>query len=117
MNIDEKERMSLLKKVIQADGDIHQHAKILNQLEWDFNGTPALLDKQTLKDVLERFAVGTSSVNYIYEWADFLELRDDVDFPEDDKEKISQIMRDLANPDLQGGLTLERAKKFISQLS
>src|SRR5262245_53938276 len=111
-----KKRIFLARKIVQFESGIDQLMQELNQFEWDFEGEPAILDKQILKAVLTRYANGDLSVNEVYKWADFLELRDDIDFAESDEEKISEIMHALANPILEGKLTPERAQKWLSEL-
>lgn len=109
-------RLDLIENFIRYNGDLRQIAKDLNQFQWDYEGQPAILDKQALQIVLRRYANGDLSVNDIYKWADFLELREDIDFAERDAEQLSEIMHALANPLLEGELTQERAKKWLSEL-
>ena len=88
----------------------------ISVFDWDYEGDPVILDKDILKEVLLKFINGNLSLNDLYKWADFLELREDVDYPEGETDIVSETMNDLANPSLQGEITKARAQAILSKL-
>lgn len=110
------QRITLINKIVKAESGFHEAMKELSRYGWDFNGTPSLLDDRTVKEVLSRYLNGELLERDIYAWADFLELRDDVDYTGSKIDALSEVMHKLANPDIEGKLTVERAKSFMAKL-
>jgi hypothetical protein len=115
MKTNEK-RIALLKQVLKAESGFQFSIKELSHYNWDYDGSPALLDKATIKDILSRYAAGKLSQEAVYEWADFIELRDDIDYLENEEDMVADILHELANPDTEGELTMDRARFFLNQL-
>ncbi len=109
-------RMVLLKTMLRAEGNFHTLVQELQQYDWDFDGTPAVLDKRALKNVLSRYLMGQLTYDDVHFWADFFELREDVDTPAEEESVVSEILHELANPDLLGVLTPRRAEMLVSLL-
>ena len=74
----------------------------------------AVVTQRDLSVVLERFVGESMSATEVAEWADFLELRDDVDY---DLELVKEVVHELANPVLEGALTQERARILLAALA
>lgn len=115
MKANEK-RVTLVKKIVKADSDFQSLMEELSNYDWDFDGEPVFLDKEDIKNLLTRFIAGSVSMDSVHEWADFLELRDDVDYPEDQEVLLSEVMHDLANPVTEGELTVDRVKQLLVTL-
>lgn len=111
-----EQRIILVNKIVKAENGFHEAMKELSRYGWDFNGTPSLLDEHAVKEVLSRYLNGKLLERDVYTWADFLELRDDVDYTGSKIDVISEVMHKLANPDIEGKLTVERAKSFMAKL-
>jgi hypothetical protein len=111
-----EERRVLLKKALYLDDDFSMIVKKLSEYEWDYEGIPVILDRETLKNILSRYLSGELSQTAVYEWADFIELRDDIDYPEENENLLSEIIHDLANPRIEGELTMDRTRFLIVQL-
>lgn len=113
---DQERRIALLNKILQAENNFLSSIKDLAQYPWDFDGVPAVLDKSILKQILSRYIAGQMSQTLVYEWAEFLELREDVEYPENEHHAIESILHEFANPDLEGELTLARAQFLLKTL-
>ncbi len=111
-----QKRMNLLIKVINSEENFLEAMAELREYDWDFNETPAIIQRSAFKNILLLYIEGKLSAEKIYEWANFLELREDVDFLEKDEPLLSEILHELANPDLEGDLTSTRAKAIIAKL-
>ena len=113
-------RKELLERLIRISGSLE---KILEELElYDFeavNGEAlVVLSRKDFISVLERYLAGEISGEDIYNWADALELRDDVDFGERDDETgdVFDLISNIANPLLKGKLSPEMVKNFVGEL-
>lgn len=111
-----EKRIALLKHVLKAESGFQSAIKELSGYNWDYEGSPAILDKMIIKDILARYAAGELSQAAIYDWADFIELRDDIDYPENEEDLIAEILHELANPETECELTLDRAGFFLNHL-
>ncbi len=109
-------RKLLLEKILGVENGFLSAIKELENYNWDFDGVPTILDKPTLKNVLTRYSNGQLAEHAVYEWAAFLELREDVDYPDQDEHVLSEILHVLANPDLEGALTTELSNSFLNKL-
>jgi hypothetical protein len=115
MKTNEK-RIVLLKTVLKAQDGFQTSIKELSHYSWDYDGAPALLDKPAVKDILTRYVAGELGQEAVHEWADFIELRDDIDYPENEEDLLAKILHELANPQIEGELTLDRARFLLNQL-
>lgn len=111
-----EKRIELLNQILKAETGFQAAIKELSHYDWDYDGSPSILDKEIIKNVLTRYATGQLDLAAIYEWADFIELREDIDYPADQEDEISEILHALANPDTEGPLTLDRAEFFLNLL-
>lgn len=114
MKTNEK-RIALLKKILKAEDGFQTYIKELSNYRWDYDGAPILLDKETVKDILTRYVAGKLGQEAVYEWADFIELRDDIDYPENEEDLLAEILHELANPATEGELTLDGARLLLNQ--
>lgn len=104
-----------MNEILKLDSIFFSSMEELSDYEWDFEGEPAVLNQNILKDVLVRFVAGNLDREMVYKWADFLELRDDVAYPDHAEELIGGIMHELANPQLEGELTKDRAAILLAK--
>lgn len=88
----------------------------LSSFSWDYDDAPVFVTRGDLKNVLSRFLQKELTADDVHHWADFLELRDDVDFLSHDSDLLPDMMHSLANPYLEGKLTEEKAAALIKIL-
>lgn len=112
----QQERKVALKNIIEGKGNFASQVNILSGHDWDFEEQAVTLDKTALQNYLQYYLSGSLTEEDVYKWADFLEVREDVDYPEDEEKIISEIMHALATPELEGPLTKDRARIFVSRL-
>ena len=111
------ERTALLEKIVRADADFRAAIEALGAYEWDFDARPVPLDRRALAILLARYRDGTLSAQDVRDWADFLELRDDIDCtPQEDADVLQDILHTLATPETEGPLTPARALSLIGIL-
>jgi hypothetical protein len=105
-------RITSIQKLVNFDAPISELRALLSQLTWDYVGQPVILDKQSLASVLERVRHGEISFVDLEEWANMIELREDISFEKTATEKLESIIFELANP----ALTQQMSEKRISEL-
>ncbi len=67
--------------------------------------------------MLQKFLNGLIPATAVEDWADLIEVREDVDYPESQKDVISDIICQLANPVLEGSLDADKAREFLALLT
>jgi molecular chaperone GrpE (heat shock protein) len=116
MTQNNQERLELLSRLVRVEGDITSLATALNRFEWDFEGTPFILTKEAVKNALSKFIQDLLTVDDMLLWAETLELREDVDYLDNEESTVSEVMHVLANPDLEGKMTKELSRKLLAKL-
>ena len=71
-------------------------AEELQKLDWDYRGAPFLLEEAHIVSALDGFIAGAVPKDDLVRWAEILELREDIEFPE----HIKKVIFEIANPDL-----------------
>jgi hypothetical protein len=81
-------------------------------MPWDWEGPPlAVLDSSAVVSILRRHAAGELSDEQVIEWANLVEVRDDVEATPEATEAVFY----LANPAINGPLA-EVAPMLLSRL-
>jgi hypothetical protein len=109
------ERLQVVQLLIEFPEDLDDISIKLSKFCFDYDGEQVIL---TLKDVgkaLGLFIKGMKTEEEIENWANLIEGREDIEFFEDDEEILDEVMHKLANPYLQGNLTLKYCEEFLSK--
>ncbi len=106
-------RKKLLLNLITCEKDLNFLEKELNKFSTDECDTLVVLHAKDLEFVLNKFYSGILSIDDIERWADLVELRDGIDFED---EEIQTIIFELANPLINGKLTKKRLKEIMDFL-
>lgn len=109
-------REDLINRLLRLENDIDGLILQLQDYEWDYDGVPVLLEREKMIAILKRWHVGQIPTEALYQWADFIELREDIDFLAKDRELLSMIVHSLANPALEGEMTKEKCAEFLKLL-
>lgn len=78
------------------------------------NGELLLLSSSDIVFAIEAFLAGEITKEDLSRWADFYDANDDVVFEEGCS--ISDIIFDLASPEINGWIDVDRALKFLATL-
>jgi hypothetical protein len=90
----------------------------LRSFAWDWDGEPLLvLTKADFLRVIDRFLAGQLSAAQLQEWAENLEVRDDVVFDERDAELLDGIFFRIATPMINEPLTHEVVQKMRDEIT
>lgn len=76
----------------------------------------AIVEYKDILYILQRYTAGELEANDIFEWASELEMREDIQFGQEDQHVFLIIFK-LSTPELEGSLTLQRAEKLVTALT
>ena len=113
---EEKSRRSTLIELIDFTRDIQSLDDDLAKFEWDSEEDLVVLNPSHIKNVLSRFIDEEISKEDVNEWANLIELRDDIGFDGETENKVKELIFELANPEITHELSVERATELIDQL-
>jgi hypothetical protein len=110
-------RLAVLRELIEFDKPLKELKKNLLGFDWDFEGEPFIVDVTSVRKILERFINESYSASEIYEWANLVECREDLEFEESRYQALDSVIEYLANPALHGKLTAESCVELLGLLS
>ena len=90
------ERDVLLRQLVERRRPVDEVVRDLAQFSWDAPVALVSVEPQHVVAVLDQYAKGRMTAAEVEEWADALEVRDDVDAPPQVREALFR----LANPAL-----------------
>lgn len=108
------ERKIILENLIKLSTDISSITKQLERYEWDTVIPLVILSKFDVINILKKFLQDKITSNILVEWANLIEMRDDIDFEDD---MIVDIIFELANPEINGEITYERINYLLKEIS
>ncbi len=109
------DRVRILESLISGDESLAELKSLLRRFEFDSEPL-VTLSADHISDVLMRFMNNEISADYVEQWADLIEVRDDIRFDLLNERQIKQAIHELANPVLSGPLDEEMARKLLSSL-
>lgn len=84
----------------------------LRQYSWDFESDIVRLKPAHIITVLNKYNHGKIEANEVEEWANLIECREDIGMDR----VTGEVLHVLANPILEGPITMERANTLIMKL-
>ena len=88
----------------------------LSNFDWDYDEQPLVIKASQIQSVLKRFIAGEFTVQELEDWANLIECREDLEFEEVKHEAIETAIECLANPVLQGEITIASCKALLNSL-
>lgn len=88
----------------------------LSRHTWDVAVPLVTLTAVHLLRIIDRYLGGELSSDQVTDWADLVECRDDIGYPEDDHDFLSAAIFRLANPNLEGEVTIQVAEELKGQI-
>lgn len=104
-------RLELIKKWIEYSPPEKKLMEQLEEFGWDYEGKPFEIRTTHFQSILERYLRDELNEDEVYQWANFIEMREDIDY-----DKFKDIIFFLATPEINGVLSRELAKKWILDL-
>ncbi len=112
----ERDRLDVLHDLVALSQPVEELHGELSRFEWDSGRELVVLQREHVTSVLKRFLIGSLTRANVEAWANAIEGRDDIGHDELDAEYLRQIVFALANPELEGALTMARAKALLKDL-
>jgi len=111
-------RAEILKELVRFEKPAEPLMRELRSFGWDWSGAPLLvLKKEDLLRIIDRFLTHNISATRLHEWAENLEVREDVAFDENEKELLEEIFFRLAAPEINEPLTFASVQKMKDELN
>jgi hypothetical protein len=88
----------------------------LRAFPWDPEDDLVVLRPEHVVGLLERFLGGELQSRDVHDWADLVECREDIGLDPRHADALSDVIFQLANPDLQGQLDRDGAARLIARL-
>lgn len=109
-------RSELLGDLLAAETPLAPIAAGLASVDWD---SPPLvvLRREHVVSVLQRFLAGEVQAGFVQEWADLVEVRDDIEYEEGHSDALRDAVFTLATPETQGRLDATLAASLMSRLT
>lgn len=109
-------RITVLTNLLNFGQGINMLKEELVKFRWDSEEELVVLKRKHLAGVLIKFLNGQLSGDDVTEWANAIELREDIGIESENENLIKDIMFDLANPEINYKLDSARARKYIESL-
>jgi hypothetical protein len=111
-------RAEILQELARFETPTEPLLQELRSFVWDWDGEPLLvLTKADFLRVIDRFLAGQLSAAQLQEWAENLEVRDDVAFDETEAELLDSIFFRIATPMINEPLTHEVVQKMRDEIT
>lgn len=117
MTSEETRRLFLVDALLAMTMPLPEVIGQLAAMNWDYEGAGVELSSSHLIHALQRYLRDEISEEEIELWANQIEGRDDVWFEARFRERIEEVLYELANPLLTQPLDPQRAGELIRKLS
>jgi hypothetical protein len=111
-----RSRRDCLRALIDYRLPVEVTLQELAAFGWDSPETVVILEREDVLMLLRRYLAGELSSEQVTDWADLVECREDIGFPESQAEVLSRIIFRLANPSINGSVTRELAEQIQLEL-
>jgi len=108
-----RSRTDVLRELVRLARPLEGVRAELGQHPWDSPAPLVILEAEDIIRILDRFLSHELSMERVEDWANAVEMRDDIEYGND---LVKEAIFDLANPVLQGALTIEMAKRWKERL-
>jgi hypothetical protein len=111
-----KTRTQLLESLLNYSYSLEDIEDGLKMYPWDTPKELVVLDSKKLSFLLERYLNKEITSSEAERWANLVEIREDIGFPENEKVLVSSIIFELANPVLFGGLSEQSVGVMLGKI-
>jgi len=113
-----KRRAEILQELVRFEAPSAPLVRELRSFGWDWSGEPlVVIKKEDLLRVIDRFLAGELSAPQLQEWAENLEVREDVAFDEEERDLVDPIFFRIATPEINDPLTLDVVRQMRRELT
>ena len=97
-----RDRTEIVKDIVSFKGNLNLLQAELSKYPWDLEEPIFQITNQDILNVIDKTITNDISFMELEDWANLIECRDDFSF---EKEELQEIIFQLANPLLYGGIT------------
>jgi hypothetical protein len=115
--MERRDRSEVLADLVHLRGSLEVIGSELRRFPWDSEDELVTMTPEDAVAVLGRAISGEIGLKDVEMWADLLEVRDDVGFPPETEDTLREMVFDLANPLLNGAITVAKLGYWIGLLS
>jgi hypothetical protein len=112
-DVDSADRREAVRDLVERRRPTVDAAAALKAFPWDSDEPLVVLTPALVVDVLDEYLAGGVSAEAVMEWAEAIELRDDIDLAD---ERVNEVIFELANPLLTSALTPDGAVALRARL-
>lgn len=105
-------RSQLLESLLACDRDLENILLALNELGWDSEESLAVLNRQHIISILNRYLNTELSCLAVENWANAVECREDISYEKNFETIIDRVIQELANPLIYHPLSYPRAREW-----
>lgn len=109
-------RFDVLRDLVAFNKPTSVLSDSLSKFDWDHEGQPLIVTASEIREVLKRFLEGEHSAQALEDWANLIECREDLEFENKWCEEIANVIYCLANPVLEGEITVDLCKALKASL-
>ena len=109
------DRKALLERLIALEEPLKPIQEALTKFKWDCEALVCLTPSH-IADILRRYLDGAISADVVEDWADTVELRDDIGFQAPHESLIREVVYQLASPLLTRPLNFLKAQKLLARI-
>ena len=109
-------RIQLLNSLLKFDKPLSEILPVLNSFSWDSKQSLVILQRQHIVNILQRYLNGKLSASDVENWANAIEVREDIAEEDNFADILDEVIFDLANPLLSRSLSPDSAKEYLAQL-
>ncbi len=109
-----RNRAQVLSDLVQLNGDFRRLRDELRQFSWDADEAEFTITFEHVSKVLSLYTNGKIDAAVLEDWANAVEVREDVEYQDD---RLKEIIHELANPILVGDdleKRIETYKKILA---
>lgn len=110
------DRQSVLNDLINFKKELSFLRTKLLEFEWDSENELVVIRFMHLENVLTRYLNGELKQDEVNEWANLIEMREDIGLDPRNEDLLKDLIFELANPELTTELTVDRARELLEKL-
>ena len=111
------DRSGVLASLVTLREPLDRLRSQLSAIPWDSDQPIVVLTQRDAASVLKRFVDNHLSGCELEEWANLIEAREDIGYDAEAESLLRQFIHEIANPDLEGQLTVARAMDWLRNVA
>jgi hypothetical protein len=108
-----RDRIEILRDLVALNADASSLGKELSEYPWDTNSPLLVINTPDFISVFKRYVANQVTTDELVDWANAIEMRDDLDFVDD---ALRDMIFKLANPEINGMITTKLVDDLINTL-